>query len=154
MPEWTRNKPNFLYILQHKYCQLIFLFLNSMPNTKSTIGKLLHGPPLTINLICLRGSVIFLGLKHYFLLLSSYSQTRALTQKIYPLENIFWMEEGRVEFYIFVIIKLDIILIILPSFNEFFLPAWSIEYLVSFIFDISECFLSSLNMFGQISGSI
>ena len=99
MPEWTRNKPNFLYILQHKYCQLIFLFLNSMPNTKSTIGKLLHGPPLTINLICLRGSVIFLGLKHYFLLLSSYSQTRA---KIYHwLRKYFhwkifsgWRKEG------------------------------------------------------------
>ena len=75
-----------------------------MPNTKSTIGKLLHGPPLTINLICLRGSVIFLGLKHYFLLLSSYSQTRAKnnisqTQKIFPLENILWME-GRVKFYL------------------------------------------------------
>ena len=75
-----------------------------MPNTKSTIGKLLHGPPLTINLICLRGSVIFLGLKHYFLLLSSYSQTRAkiisLTHKIFPLENILWKDEGRVEFYL------------------------------------------------------
>ena len=120
---------------------------------KSTIGKLLLGPPLTINLICLRGSVIFLGLKHYFLLLSSYSQTRAknisLTQKIFPLENILLMCG-----ILFVIIKLDTILIILPSFNEFFLPASSIEYLVSFIFDISECFLSSLNMFGQISGSI
>ena len=110
------------FIFSSKYCQLIFLFLNSMPNTKSTIGKLLHGPPLTINLICLRGSVIFLGLKHYFLLLSSYSQTRAknisLTQKIFPLENILWMCG-----ILFVIIKLDTILIILPSFNEFFLPA-------------------------------
>ena len=113
------------FIFSSKYCQLIFLFLNSMPNTKSTIGKLLHGPPLTINLICLRGSVIFLGLKHYFLLLSSFSQTRAknisLTLRIFPMENILCMDEvkGGV---LFVIIKLDIILIILLSFNEFFLP--------------------------------
>lgn len=35
-------------------------------NTKSTIAGFLYGPTPTINLTCLQGSVILLGLRHYF----------------------------------------------------------------------------------------
>ena len=35
-------------------------------STKSTIAGFLYGPTPTINLTCLQGSVILLGLRHYF----------------------------------------------------------------------------------------